>query len=240
LERSKVLEVEKISVSYGVVQALRNVSIEVDKGEIVCLLGANNVGKSTLLSTILGINHVDSGKVIFCGKDITSMPTEKIVASGICLLPEGRGILPSMTVMENLQLGAYHHKYNLKKNAERVFTRLPRLYERRKQMAKTLSGGEQQMLSIGRGLMSEPVLMMFDEPSLGLSPILVDEVFNIIVDLNSEGYTILLAEQNARKALKYSHRGYVFTTGTIKISGTAEELANNEQVQRAYLGGGVG
>ena len=237
MAKNNILKVEDISVSYGPVRALRHVSLEVNEGELVALIGANGAGKSTLLETVLGINRVDSGTISFMGEDITRTPTERIVASGICLIPEGRGILPLMTVLENLQLGAYHLKADINQYLEGVSHRFPVLGERSKQMAGTLSGGEQQMLSVGRGLMSSPKLMMLDEPSLGLSPVAVAELFKIIVDLNKEGYTILLSEQNARKALQYAHRGYVFETGSIVLSGTAQELASDPRVRQAYLGG---
>jgi branched-chain amino acid transport system ATP-binding protein len=237
LAKNNVLKVEDISVSYGPVEALRHISLEVNEGEIVALIGANGAGKSTLLGAVLGINRVLSGTILFMGKDITQTPTDKIVASGICLIPEGRGILSLMTVLENLQLGAYHLKANINEYLERVYRRFPVLGERSKQVAGTLSGGEQQMLSIGRGLMSAPRLMMMDEPSLGLSPVLVSVLFKTIVALNKEGYTILLSEQNARKALECAHRGYVFETGNLVLFGDARELASNPRVRQSYLGG---
>ncbi len=237
MAKNSILKVEDISVSYGPVRALRHVSLEVSEGEIVALIGANGAGKSTLLETVIGINRVMSGTIMFMGKDITRTPTDRIVASGICLIPEGRGILPLMTVLENLQLGAYHLKADINEYLERVSQRFPVLGERSKQMAGTLSGGEQQMLSISRGLMSAPKLMMMDEPSLGLSPVLVAELFHTIAELNKEGYTILLSEQNAHKALGYAHRGYVFETGRIVLSGTGQELASDPGVRQAYLGG---
>lgn len=236
--RACFLKVEDLHVRYGAVEALRGVNLEVSEGEIVALIGANGAGKSTLLESILGIHAVESGTVLFEGRTITGKPTEKIVSSGLCLIPEGRGILPQMTVLENLQLGAYHLKSGLNQQLERVFERFPRLQERSKQVAGTLSGGEQQMLSIGRGLMSSPKLMMLDEPSLGLAPVVVEEVIDIIVNLNKEGYTILLSEQNAHKALGCAHQGYVFETGEIVLSGTPQELANDARVRDAYLGGG--
>lgn len=237
MAENSILKVEDISVSYGPVRALRHISLEVNEGEIVALIGANGAGKSTLLETVIGINRVSSGTIMFMGKDITRTPTDRIVASGICLIPEGRGILPLMTVLENLQLGAYYLKADINEYLERVSHRFPVLGERSKQMAGTLSGGEQQMLSIGRGLMSAPKLMMMDEPSLGLSPVLVAELFHIIVELNKEGYTILLSEQNAHKALGCAHRGYVFETGRMVLSGTGQELASDPGVRQAYLGG---
>lgn len=235
--RANILKIEDLSVSHGAVRALRHVSLEVNEGEIVALIGANGAGKSTLLGAVLGINRAASGAILFMGKDITRRPTDSIVASGICLIPEGRGILPLMTVLENLQLGAYHLRGDINQRLKRVFDRFPVLGERSKQAAGTLSGGEQQMLSIARALMSSPKLLMMDEPSLGLAPVLVAELFNIIVDLNKEGYAILLSEQNARKALQCAHRGYVFETGKIALSGTSQELANDPGVRQAYLGG---
>lgn len=237
MAENNVLKVENVSVSYGPVRALRQVNLEVNENEIIALIGANGAGKSTLVESVLGINHVDSGTITFMGKDITRTPTERIVASGVCLIPEGRGILSLMTVLENLQLGAYHLRADINQYLEWVFDRFPILGERRKQIAGTLSGGEQQMLSIARGLMSAPKLVMLDEPSLGLSPLLVDELFKIIVDLNRRGYTILLSEQNARKALQYAHRGYIFETGSIVLSGTTQELVSDAGVRQAYLGG---
>ena len=238
MAKPNILTVEDVSVSYGMVKALSHVSLEINEGEIVALIGANGSGKSTLLETILGIHRVNSGKILFMRKPITRMPTDKIVASGICLVPEGRGILAPMTVLENLQMGAYHLKSGFDKYLERVYQHFSFISERSKQKAGTLSGGQQQMLSIGRGLMSAPKLLMMDEPSLGLAPVMVEELFKTIVDLNREGYTVLLAEQNAYKALNIAHRGYAFETGSIVLSGTAEELAGNTKVRNAYLGGG--
>jgi branched-chain amino acid transport system ATP-binding protein len=237
--RDEVLRIEDLSVCYGKITALSHVNLKIDEGEFVALVGANGAGKSTLLGTVLGINGASSGRIFFMGEDITHKPTDRIVASGICLLPEGHGILPSMTVWENLQLGAYHLKGSIKERLERVYARFPILEKREKQLAGTLSGGEQQMLSIARSLMTSPKLLMMDEPSLGLAPILVDETFDIILSLNKEGYTILLSEQNARRALQYSQRGYVFETGRIVFSGISQELAENPRVRHAYLGGAV-
>jgi branched-chain amino acid transport system ATP-binding protein len=237
--RDEVLRIEDLSVCYGKITALSHVNLKIDEGELVALVGANGAGKSTLLGTVLGINGASSGRIFFMGEDITHKPTDRIVASGICLIPEGHGILPSMTVWENLQLGAYHLKGSIKERLERVYARFPILEKREKQLAGTLSGGEQQMLSIARSLMTSPKLLMMDEPSLGLAPILVDETFDIILSLNKEGYTILLSEQNARRALQYSQRGYVFETGRIVFSGISQELAENPRVRHAYLGGAV-
>ncbi len=226
-------------MSYGPIKALRGVSIEVNEGEIVVMIGANGAGKTTLVETILGITPVEKGRIMFMGEEVTQKKTEYVVASGLCLIPEGRGILPLMTVMENLQLGAHHFKGDTSKNLELIYRCFPVLKERSKQMAGTLSGGEQQMLSVARGLMSAPNLMMLDEPSLGLAPTVMKDLFRTIGELNSTGYTILLSEQNARQALRYAHRGYVFETGEIVLSGTAEELMHNQRVQQAYLGGVV-
>lgn len=234
---SNILRVEDLHVSYGPIRALRGVSIEVNRGEIVVLIGANGAGKTTLVETILGITPVEKGCIYFMGEEITQKKTEYVVASGLCLIPEGRGILPLMSVMENLQLGAHHVKGDMDKNLELVYRCFPVLKERSRQMAGTLSGGEQQMLSVGRGLMSAPHLMMLDEPSLGLAPTVMKELFRTIGELNSAGYTILLSEQNARQALQCAHRGYVFETGEIVLSGAAEELMDNKRVQQAYLGG---
>jgi branched-chain amino acid transport system ATP-binding protein len=237
LGKSNILRVEDLHVSYGPIEALRGVSIEVNEGEIVVMIGANGAGKTTLVETILGITPVEKGHIYFMGEEITQKKTEYIVASGLCLIPEGRGILPLMTVMENLQLGAHHYRGDTSKNLELIYRCFPVLKERSKQMAGTLSGGEQQMLSVARGLMSAPYLMMLDEPSLGLAPTVMKDLFRTIEELNSTGYTILLSEQNARQALRYAHRGYVFETGEIVLSGVSDELMHNKRVQQAYLGG---
>ena len=232
-----ILKIDNLRISYGVIEALKGVTLEVNEGEIVTLIGANGSGKSTLLGSVLAMNHVNGGTVRFLGKDITHAPTDRIVASGIALLPEGRGIVPLMTVLENLQLGGYYlNRGDLDRNLEYVYKRFPILAERSKQKAGTLSGGEQQMLCIGRALISMPKLMMMDEPSLGLAPVMVEELFRIIVDLNKEGYTILLGEQNARKALQCAHRAYVFETGSIILGGSAQEVADDTRVRQAYLG----
>jgi branched-chain amino acid transport system ATP-binding protein len=236
LEKSKVLEVRDLHVSYGPVEALRKASIEVYEGEIVVLLGGNGAGKTTLLESVLGLTPRKSGGVFFLNRNITSLKTDHIVALGICLVPEGRGILPNMTVLENLQLGAYHYKGNVKDRLELVYEHFPMLKERSRQEAGTLSGGEQQMLSIGTGLMSEPKLMMLDEPSLGLAPVIINDLFEIIASLNRSGYSILLSEQNARMALRYAHRGYVFETGEVVLSGSVGQLRSNDRVREAYLG----
>jgi branched-chain amino acid transport system ATP-binding protein len=221
------------------VSALTNVSIEIFHGEFVALIGANGAGKSTLLETIIGINRPRHGKIYLMGEDITDMPTDRIVAKGIALSPESRGILPQMTVTDNLLLGAYHNRQAIRKSMETIFKIFPILETRMKQSAGTLSGGEQQMLSVGRALMASPKLLMFDEPSLGLAPLVVNEIFRVIGNLAEVGYSILLSEQNSKKALDYAHRVYVFETGNIVIEGRSEELKHNQAVVEAYLGGGI-
>ena len=237
-KRNNVLTVQNLAVSYGHIQAIKKVDLKVDQGEFVVLLGSNGAGKSTLLHAILGEAHPSRGSIIFMGQDITQWPTENIVAAGISIVPEGRGILPLMSVMENLQLGAYHVKHDISKNLNRVFEIFQVLKQRKKQQAGTLSGGEQQMLALGRALMSSPKLLLMDEPSLGLAPIVVNELYTVIADLQKKGQTILLTEQNARKALKYADRGYVFDLGTSVLSGTGQELSSDPGVRKAYLGGG--
>ena len=236
VQNNNVLHIENISVFYGHICAIRNVSLEARKGEIVGLIGANGAGKSTVMKAVLGIQRGSSGRIEFLGKDITRISTEKIVASGIVYVPEGGGVLPFMTILENLQLGAIHFKGNLDERLEQVFGLFPILEERQRQLAGTLSGGERQMVAIGRALMSAPKLVMLDEPSLGLGPKIVAGVFNIILGLQKAGYTILLSEQNARKTLQSADRAYVFQTGDIMLSGTGKELLDNPVVQQAYLG----
>jgi branched-chain amino acid transport system ATP-binding protein len=231
-----MLSVRDLAVSYGHVNALRGVSLEVREGEIVVLIGANGAGKTTLLETALGINTPRGGSVSFQGRPISGVPADRNVRGGICLVPEGRGVFASMTVMDNLLLGAHHNMRNVPKNLRRVFEWFPILEKRRGQVARTLSGGERQMLALGRALMSAPRLIMVDEPSIGLAPIVVNDIFKILVMLNREGYTILLSEQNANKALKCAHRGYVLETGTIALSGTSAELLADPGVRAAYLG----
>jgi len=232
-----ILKITDLHVSYGPVKALKGVSLEVKQGEIVALVGANGAGKTTLLESVLAMHSVKSGTIMFSGEDITNAATENIVASGICLLPEGRGIVPLMTVLENLQLGGYYlSSTDVAKRLQYVYEHFPVLKERSTQKAGTLSGGEQQILSIARGLMSQPKLMMMDEPSLGLAPVMIEELFRIIVDLNREGYSILLSEQNARKALQVAKRAYVFELGKVVLSGSSEEVAANPEVHEAYLG----
>jgi branched-chain amino acid transport system ATP-binding protein len=228
--------VEDISVSYGQVKAVKQASLAVFPGEIVVLIGANGAGKTTLLETILGINTPSSGTIRFLGKDITGNPADRNVRAGLCLAPEGRGVFASMSVLDNLLLGAHHNMHNVGKNLRRVYDWFPILEQRKDQIARTLSGGERQMLAIGRALMSAPRLVMVDEPSLGLAPKVVNDIFNILSMLNREGYTMLLSEQNAHKALKCAHRGYVLGTGSISLSGTAQQLLNDPGVREAYLG----
>jgi branched-chain amino acid transport system ATP-binding protein len=230
------LAVEDISVSYGQVKAVKQASLAVFPGEIVVLIGANGAGKTTLLETILGINTPVSGAIRFLGKDITGTPADRNVRAGLCLAPEGRGVFASMSVLDNLLLGAHHNMHNVGKNLRRVYGWFPILEQRKDQIARTLSGGERQMLAIGRALMSAPRLVMVDEPSLGLAPRVINDIFNILSMLNREGYTMLLSEQNAHKALKCAHRGYVLGTGSVTLSGTAQQLLNDPGVREAYLG----
>ena len=234
-----MLKVENISVYYGAIHALKGISVEVKQGEIVTLIGANGAGKSTILRTISGLLRAKTGDIVFEGNAIGGMPAEEIVRKGISQVPEGRRIFANMTVAENLELGAYirSDKTGIRKDIDKVFERFPRLGERRAQIAGTLSGGEQQMLAIGRGLMSQPKLMLLDEPSMGLAPLLVKEIFSIIQEINASGTTILLVEQNAHMALSIAHKAYVLETGRITLSGTAKELSESEAVRKAYLGG---
>jgi len=234
-----LLEVNDIDVYYGAIYALKNLSITVEKGSIVTLIGANGAGKTTTLKTISGLIKPKSGYINFKDTDITKIPPEKIVGMGISQVPEGRRVFASMSVMENLEMGAYlrKDKRGIEDDLENIFTRFPRLKERRKQLAGTLSGGEQQMLAIGRALMARPELMLMDEPSMGLAPLLVKEIFEIIKDINSKGTTILLVEQNAKMALSIANKAYVIETGEIVLSGSAQELLNSDEVKKAYLGG---
>jgi branched-chain amino acid transport system ATP-binding protein len=231
-----LLEVEHVSVSYGHVNALKDASLEVFAGEICVLIGANGAGKTTLLESVLGINTLRSGSIRFDGKEIGGVPADRNVRAGLCLVPEGRGVFASMTVLDNLLLGAHHNMRNVQSSLGRVFEWFPILAGRRKQVARTLSGGERQMLAIARALMSAPRLILVDEPSIGLAPIVVNDIFAILKRLNAEGYSILLSEQNANKALKCAHRGYVLETGTVTLSGTAERLLADPGVREAYLG----
>ena len=234
-----MLKVENLSVHYGMIQAVRDVSFEVNEGEVVSLIGANGAGKTTILRTLSGLVRPSAGKIQFLGKEIQKMPAQKIVAGGLSQVPEGRHVFPGLTVMENLEMGAF-----LKKNREenqanlkKVFSRFPRLEERKNQDAATLSGGEQQMLAMGRALMSTPKLLLLDEPSMGLAPIFIQEIFDIIEDIKAQGTTVLLIEQNANKALSIADRGYVLETGKVVLSGTGKELLASDEVRKAYLGG---
>jgi branched-chain amino acid transport system ATP-binding protein len=231
-----LLSVKDLEVSYGHINALSGVSLEVRRGEIVVLIGANGAGKSTLLATVLGINIPRAGSVVFRGKQISGQPADRNVRAGLCLAPEGRGVFAAMSVLDNLLLGAHHNLRNAGANLKRVYQWFPRLEERKTQVARTLSGGERQMLAIARALMSSPELIMVDEPSLGLAPIVVNDIFQILIRLNQEGYTILLSEQNAFKSLKCADRGYVLETGKVTLSGTAQELLADPAVRAAYIG----
>ena len=236
-QTNTLLKIENLSVYYGPICAVKKIDLEVKQGEIVAVLGANGAGKSTMVNTIIGLMKAKTGSIRFDGKELTKMRTDQIIQSGISVVPEGRGMLADMTVMENLQLGVYHHKVDFNKNLEMVFEYFPRLKERQWQKAGTLSGGEQQMLAIGRSMIGEPKLLLMDELSLALSPLYVDNIFKILVQLrNEKGFTILLAEQNARKALQYSDRAYVLDLGTTVLDGNSGELMNNPFVQEAYLG----
>ena len=238
MESDIMLALDKVNTFYGKIHALRDISFEVKRGEIVTLIGSNGAGKSTTLLTISSQLIPAAVQVFYQGRVISRLPAHEVVAQGIAQVPEGRKIFPALTVEENLQMGAFRIK-DVKKNEanmERVYTLFPRLKERRRQRGGTLSGGEQQMLAISRALMSEPKLLLMDEPSMGLAPMLVELIFESIVQLNKEGITILLVEQNAKKALKVSHRGYVLQTGAITLSGTGRELLKNDTVREAYLG----
>ena len=233
-----LLEVKDLHVSYGGIEALRGISFSVDEGQIVTLIGANGAGKSTTLRTICGIVRAKAGAISFEGKSILGQDTQKIVERGIALVPEGRRVFPNLTVLENLRIGAYLRKdeVSVREDLKRVFELFPRLKERSWQLAGTLSGGEQQMLAVGRALMTRPKLMMMDEPSLGLAPLVVRDIFNIIRQLSAQGITILLIEQNANAALHAAHYGYVLQTGRITLQDSGEALLNNQSVQEAYLG----
>ncbi|HHU17786.1 MAG TPA: ABC transporter ATP-binding protein [Clostridiales bacterium] len=234
-----MLEINNLNVHYGVIHALKNITLKVDAGEIVTLIGANGAGKTTTLRTISGLIKATSGNILLEGKDLTVLPAPSRVELGISQVPEGRRIFPDMSVYENLELGAFlrKDKASIKKDIDEIFEQFPILGDRRKQMAGTLSGGEQQMLAIGRGLMSKPRILLLDEPSMGLAPLLVREIFNIIQEINRAGTTILLVEQNASMALSIAHRAYVIETGSIVLSGTGEELSKSSEIQKAYLGG---
>ncbi len=235
-----LLKIEDLHISYGSIKALKGISLEVNAGEIVTVLGANGAGKSTLLRAISGLLPIHKGEMFFCNKSLKNIEAYRIVIDGISHVPEGRRVFATLSVEENLNLGAFNRRANRKivsERKERVYSLFPILKKRSTQLAGTLSGGEQQMLAIGRGLMSDPKLLLLDEPSLGLAPILVKQIFKIIQEINEQGVAILLVEQNARKALAISHRGYVLETGNITISGSSSELKNNKKVQEAYLGG---
>ncbi len=234
----QILKVDNINVYYGAIHAIKGVSFHVDRGEVVTLIGANGAGKSTTLQTISGLLRSRTGSVEFLGENISRLPPHKIVERGLAQVPEGRRIFLQMTVQENLEMGAYTRSGSgVDEDLEKVFAQFPRLKERRRQVAGTLSGGEQQMLAIGRALMSSPKLLMLDEPSMGLAPILVEQIFDIIRRLHENGTTILLVEQNAQMALSVADRAYVMETGSISLSGTGKELAESDQVKKAYLGG---
>ncbi len=234
-----MLEIKNLNVHYGVIHALKDASLTVNKGEIVTLIGANGAGKTTTLRTISGLNKASGGKVLLEGKDITNVPAPKRVEMNLSQVPEGRRIFPAMTIVENLEMGAYlrKDKTSIKRDMEHVYELFPILGKRKKQLAGTLSGGEQQMLAMGRALMSKPKILLLDEPSMGLAPLLVREIFEIIKSINAEGTTILLVEQNAKMALSIAHRAYVIETGAIVMSGTGEELAKSDEIRKAYLGG---
>jgi branched-chain amino acid transport system ATP-binding protein len=233
-----LLELESVDAFYGRIQALRGMSMKVERGEVVALIGSNGAGKTTTLRTISGLMHPASGSIQFDGRDITHTGPSKIVEMGICQSPEGRRLFPRMTVVDNLFMGAYTRsdKPGIAADMDHVFELFPRLLERRTQIAGTLSGGEQQMLAMGRSLMAKPKVLMLDEPSLGLAPILIETIFSIIREINAQGTTVLLVEQNAHKALEVAHRGYVLETGVVVQTGTGRELLESEDVQKAYLG----
>ena len=233
---SNILEVKDLHVSYGGIKAVKDISFAVPKGEVVTLIGANGAGKSSTLRSIVGLVKPESGSIQFEGAQLAGLPTDQIVSKGITLVPEGRRVFPDLTVLENLKIGAYMRKDSLDEDLKWVHDLFPRLKERSWQLAGTLSGGEQQMLAIGRALMSKPELIMMDEPSLGLAPIIVQGVFDIIREINKQGVTILLVEQNANMALKAANKGYVMETGRITLTGTGAELLENEEVKAAYLG----
>ena len=234
-----MLKVDNIDVYYGAIHAIKGISIEVPKGEIVTRVGSNGAGKSTTLRTISGLMKPKNGTILFEDKNIVGVPAHKIVGMGLCQVPEGRHVFANMSVMENLELGAYlrNDKDGIARDLEDVFKKFPRLLERKDQISGTLSGGEQQMLAMGRALMSRPRLLLLDEPSMGLAPLLVKEIFNIIKEINESGTTVLLVEQNANMALSIADKAYVLETGRIALAGTAQELASSEAVRKAYLGG---
>ena len=234
-----MLKVDNLNVFYGAIHAIKGISLDVNEGEIITLIGSNGAGKSTTLHTISGLLKPKTGTINFMGQEIAGKPAHQIVGMGLVQVPEGRHVFANMTVMENLELGAYlrKDKDGIEKSLKDVFEKFPRLLERKTQVAGTLSGGEQQMLAMGRALMSQPKLLLLDEPSMGLAPLLVREIFNIIKEINEAGTTILLVEQNARMALDIADKAYVLETGRITLAGTAKELQRSEAVQKAYLGG---
>ena len=234
-----MLEVKNLSVHYGMIQAVRNVDFTVNEGEIVSLIGANGAGKSTILKTLSGLIHPSEGEIVYLGENIASTSAKKIVEKGLVQVPEGRHVFPGLTVKENLELGAFlrKDKEEIQKDMEAVFERFPILKERKDQDAQTLSGGEQQMLAMGRALMSRPKLLLLDEPSVGLAPIFIREIFKIIQEIQKTGTTVLLIEQNAKMALSISNRAYVLETGSVVLSGTGQELLESDEIQKAYLGG---
>ena len=233
-----LLEIKDLEVNYGVIKAIKGVSFEVNEGEIIALIGANGAGKTTILHTITGLIQAKKGSIVFDGKELTKTPPHKIVSMGMAHVPEGRRIFQQLSVLENLKLGAYTRKdkSEIASTLKMVYERFPRLEERKNQVAGTLSGGEQQMLAMGRALMSKPRIILMDEPSMGLSPLLVSEIFDIIKVINESGTTVLLVEQNAKKALSIADRAYVLETGKITLSGDAKDLINDESVKKAYLG----
>ena len=235
---TEILKADNLNVYYGAIHAIKGISFTVNEGEIVTLIGANGAGKSTTLQTVSGLMHSRTGSIEFCGENISSLPAHRVVEKGLAQVPEGRRIFLQMSVQENLEMGAYTQPgKNIDEDLEKVYQLFPRMQERRRQIAGTLSGGEQQMLAMGRALMSRPKLLMLDEPSMGLAPILVEQVFEIIRQMHAAGTTILLVEQNAQMALSVADRAYVLETGKITLSGTGKELASSEAVKKAYLGG---
>ena len=233
-----LLEIKDLEVSYGIIKAIKGISFDVNEGEVIALIGANGAGKTTILHTITGLITADRGTVQFEGKEITKVPAHKIVGMGMAHVPEGRRVFANLTVLQNLKMGAYTRKdkNEIETTLETVYTRFPRLKERQNQMAGTLSGGEQQMLAMGRALMSHPKIILMDEPSMGLSPIFVNEIFDIIQSVSASGTTVLLVEQNARKALSIADRAYVLETGNVVLEGKADELLHNDAIKKAYLG----
>jgi branched-chain amino acid transport system ATP-binding protein len=233
-----LLELENITLKYGRIEALHGITLEVEEGEIVALIGANGAGKTTTMRAVSGLNPLASGKIRFNGEDISNLRADLRVTKGICQSPEGRGVFPGMTVAENLDMGAYTRRDSaaIAADLERVFTLFPRLQERRKQAGGTLSGGEQQMLAVGRALMSRPRLLLLDEPSMGLAPMIIRQIFDIITEINQQGTTVLLVEQNAQQALSRAHRGYVLETGRIVKAGSGQDLLHDPAVKEAYLG----